>query len=72
MGCNLDTEESKDSGLNKEIVNKPKAQSGHPERSINIFKQDINKSYILINRPWVLAKPLGIDSEANVSDFFDE
>ena len=72
MGCALETEEPKGLDISEENVSKPRTQSKYTVRTTNIFKQDINKSYSSINRPWVLAKPLGIDSEVNASDFFDE
>ena len=37
-----------------------------------IFKQDLNKSYSHIYRPWVLAKPLVLDGDLNESEFLNE
>ena len=37
-----------------------------------LFKQDLNKSYSQINRPWELAKPLVLDGDLNESEFLNE
>jgi hypothetical protein len=37
-----------------------------------LFKQDLNKSYGQIKRPWVLAKPLVLDGDLNESEFLNE
>ena len=53
------------------VVQLGNEMSSHSSNPV-IFKQDLNKSYSQINRPWVLARPLVFDGDLNESEFLDE
>ena len=71
-GCNPHDENSKNLGYMDPIVSKTKKKTNDPILTPSIFQQDINKSYSSINRPWVLAKPLQVDTELKTSGVSDE